>query len=224
MIDLTTPKGKLIEAALRLAATKPWRDVTLLDIAEAATMPLAEVRKIAGSKGQIVAKIMRAFDDELLGKMSTRTPGQNARDNLFEVIMARFDVMTPYKAAMKSIAAAGPSDPSLLGPFLNSQRWMLAAAGIGADGPQGLVRSAGLGSVYMSAFQAWLDDDDPGLARTMARLDTRLRSGERTLSAVEGIAGGFVRLATDLPKVMCAAFTRPAPRPREEPVTPPNPV
>ena len=33
MLDLTTDKGRLVSAALGLAAEKPWAQVTLADIA-----------------------------------------------------------------------------------------------------------------------------------------------------------------------------------------------
>src|SRR5262245_10855626 len=36
MLDPTTPKGRILAAALACAATKSWADVTLLDIGEAA--------------------------------------------------------------------------------------------------------------------------------------------------------------------------------------------
>ena len=62
---------------------------------------------------------------------------------------------------------------------------MLHAAGIGTDGVEGGLKVAGLASVYASVFRTWLDDDDPGLARTMAALDRRLRRGERTYARIE---------------------------------------
>jgi hypothetical protein len=34
-------------------------------------------------------------------------------------------------------------------------------------------------------MRVWLDDDDPGLARTMAELDRRLRQAERTWMRLE---------------------------------------
>lgn len=218
MFDLTTPRGRIAAAALELAGDRPWADVSLIDIAAAANVSLADLRKAFGAKSQIVAAIMRAVDDEVLAKSATVSDGQPKRDQVFEVIMSRFDAMTPHKRAIKSIAAATPADPGLLMPFLNSQRWMLAAAGIDADGPSGFVRTAGLGSVYMRVFNVWLDDDDPGMSRTMAALDTRLRRGERTLGTIEGVVGGVTRIATDLPGLLRAAFSgprRPRPEPRE---------
>jgi hypothetical protein len=68
--------------------------------------------------------------------------------------------------------------------LVGSSAWMLRAARIEPDGIDGRVRTAGLSAVYASAFRTWLDDDDPGLARTMAALDRRLRRGERTLRGI----------------------------------------
>lgn len=224
MIDTATPKGRLIAAALELARTRPWAEVTLVDIAAAAGMPLVELRKHVGAKSQIVSAFMRIVDDTVLTNVASREAGQSTRDALFEVIMARFDALTPHKAALRSIRAAGAADPALLTPFLNSQRWMLAAAGVDVDGAGGLVRTLGLGSIYASVFSTWLADDDPGMARTMAALDQRLRSGVRTLETVEDAVGGVRRVITDLPGVLRATFTRRAKPAEPTSGDPANPV
>lgn len=208
MIDTTSPKGKLIAASLKLAATRPWRDVTLLEIADAAGMPLDEVRRTFGSKSKILAGFMRLVDDAVLKKAPTKIADGQRRDALFEVIMSRFDVLAPYKVALRSIAKAGRPDASLLMPYLNAQRWMLTAAGIDGDGPSGLVRVGGLGSIYASVFQTWLDDDDAGSARTMAALDRRLRRGESAIRAFDDTVAGATRLATDLPNVLSETLGR----------------
>ena len=202
MIDLTTPKGKLIAAAFKLAEHKPWGEVSMLEIADAAGMPLDEMRRAVGAKSQILAGFMRLVDDEVLKRAPTKVAEGARRDALFEVIMSRLDVLTPYKPALKSIAKAAPADTSLIMPYLNAQRWMLTAAGISADGASGLIRTSGLASLYGSVFRTWLDDDDPGLARTMAALDRRLRRGESTIRTFDDAVAGATRIATDLPGVI----------------------
>ncbi len=202
MIDLTTPKGKLIAAALQLAETRPWQDVTMLEIADTAQLPLDEVRRAYGSKSQLLAGFMRLVDDEVLKRATTKVSAGARRDALFEVIMSRLEILEPFKLALKSIAKATPSDTSLIMPYLNAQRWMLTAAGINADGASGLLRTGGLGSLYASVLRTWLDDDDPGLARTMAALDRRLRRGESAIKSFDDTVNGLTRVATDLPKVL----------------------
>jgi ubiquinone biosynthesis protein COQ9 len=185
MLDQTTPKGRILAAALEQAAAKSWAEITLLDIAEAADLPLAELRELFASKTDIIAALLRAVDDAVLERTPKRTEGQETRDRLFDVVMTRFDVLAPHKAALKSIYHSGSADFALAGPFLSSQHWMLEAAGIATDGSAGALRVAGLGLTYASVFRVWLEDDDPGLARTMAALDRRLRRGERALGTLE---------------------------------------
>ena len=45
MLDLATPRGAIIAAALRLAAERPWAQVMLADIAEAAGTTLLALKK-----------------------------------------------------------------------------------------------------------------------------------------------------------------------------------
>ena len=55
-------------------------------------------------------------------------------------------------------------------------------------------------------FRTWLDDDDAGLARTMAALDRRLRRGESTIKSFDDAVAGATRIATDLPNVLSQTF------------------
>lgn len=189
MIDIDSPKGKLINAALTLAKVQPWREITLLDIAASAGVTLADVRAQFGSKSALLQGFVRAIDDEVLRKTAGRQPGDGPRDAIFEVVMARFDALAPHKAALRSIVKTGDPDPAMLRPLLNSQYWMLQAAGVEATGAPGAIRTFGLAAVYASVFQIWLDDDDVGMARTMAALDRRLRRGESNLKALDDACG-----------------------------------
>jgi hypothetical protein len=133
-------------------------------------------------------------------------------------------VLGPYKPALKSMAQAGGAELSLAGPLLSSQHWMLQAAGIDSSGPGGALRVAGLVGIYASVFRIWLEDDDPGHARTMAALDRRLRRGERALRAADGAASTLQRLATAAPDFLRSILRggRRAP-PTPEPAPDPEP-
>lgn len=197
MIDQTTQKGRVLNAALACAAQKDWAKVTLLDIAEAANLRIGDLRDEFNSKDAILAALLRAVDDQVLKQAPRRAEGQDSRDALFDIIMTRFDVLAPHKAALKSIYGSGAADFALAGPYLSSQHWMLQAAGIGTEGPLGGLRVSGLAIVYASVFRIWLEDDDPGLARTMAALDRRLRRGQSAINTAEQVGSAAYRLATD---------------------------
>jgi AcrR family transcriptional regulator len=194
MLDTTTPRGRIIAAALRLAETRGWRELSLGEIAGEAGIPLAELRGTFQSKGQILTAFSRAVDQAVLEKFAK--PGADvARDRLFDVLITRFEIMQPYKAAIRRIRAdLGSSFGEALAqlrPALKSQYWMLAAAGISGEGGRGLLRVQGLLAIYTRVFPIWLEDGDPGLARTMAALDRRLRRGEAVLRGVERLRDGF---------------------------------
>ena len=238
MLDQSTIKGRLVAAAMRLAAERPWNEVTLAQIAVAAGVGLVDVRNHFASKGDLLASFVRMVDDAVLTQAAQRNhAGKHAegrqaeketpRDALFDVIMSRFDVLAPYKPGLKSIAKAWPNDPSVACAILRSQAWMLRAAGIRADGVEGSVRALGLAGVYTSVYRTWLSDDDPGLGKTMAVLDRRLRRGENALKAVDECAERFCGVARRMRDV----FRRPdKDRPAENassPATttsPPNPA
>jgi AcrR family transcriptional regulator len=217
MLDQSSPKGRILAAALACAAARSWSDVTLIEIAEAAGLTLVELRKeTVGSKTAILAALLRAVDDEVLRRAPKRAEGQSARDVLFDIVMTRFDVLGPHKKALQSIHASGGADLALTGPVLSSMRWMLEAAGIGTDGAAGSLRVTGLAAVYASVFRTWLEDDDPGHARTMAALDRRLRRGESAIRNVEQVTSVVTRLATDGPAFLRSVLRgRPTPQPPE---------
>jgi len=174
---------------MRLAATQPWNDIEVTDVAREAGVSLAEFRDLFPSKGAVLGAFSRMIDKEVLEGTTDELAEEPARERVFDVIMRRLDAMTPYKAALRRISDAVRGDPLTLAALnqvaLNSQRFMLAAAGISTEGPLGLLKLQGAALVFANTLETWLDDDDPALARTMARLDRELKRGERVLERAE---------------------------------------
>ncbi len=139
--------------------------------------------------------------------------------------MSRFDVLAPYKEAIRSIAKSPPAlDPGFAFTALASQHWMLQAAGVDTSGVGGKAKISGLAAVYGSVLRTWLNDDDPGLARTMAALDRRLRRGERTLSNLHDFGSGVNRVAGAVSSFVSSfANRRGRSGQRSEEPTPPRP-
>ena len=75
----------------------------------------------------------------------------------------------------------------------------MTAAGISAAGPKGALRAQALTLMYVRVLSVWANDEDPGLARTMAALDRELA---RVLHRLEKFAGGVAKLqrAEDVPR------------------------
>ena len=201
MLEGTANRERIIGAALRLAESRGWRDLSLGEIAAEAGVPLAELGKEFKSKSQILAAFSRAIDQAIIEKFPSPGPDV-ARDRLFDVLLTRFEVMQPYKAAIRRIRDDIGSSPGAslaqLRPALRSQYWMLAAAGISGEGGTGFLRVRGLLSIYARVFSIWLEDEDPGLARTMAALDRQLRRAESVMHGVERFRDGLESIRRSL--------------------------
>jgi hypothetical protein len=83
---------------------------------------------------------------------------------------------------------------------VRSHQWMLAAAGISAAGPRGLVRAQGLAVLFTPVLRAWIGDDDPGHARTMAALDRALARGQSWSGLLDGLCAISRRLRQANPR------------------------
>jgi AcrR family transcriptional regulator len=175
----------IIDALMGLAATRPWNEIEISDIAQAAGVSLAQFRDLFPSKGAVLGGLSRQIDRKVLEETADDLAGEPARERIFDVIMRRFDALEPYKEALRRISRDIQYDPVSLAALhqlaVNSMRFMLAAAGIRTEGSLGTLKLQGAVLVYSNTMRTWLDDDDPALAKTMARLDRELRRGERVL-------------------------------------------
>ena len=88
---------QIVDAALNEAAKSGWADLTLYEIAETAGLSSDEIYRLVSSKQDILNAFSRQIDVVVLSEFR-RDPADSVRDRLFELIMARFDEMAPYRA------------------------------------------------------------------------------------------------------------------------------
>ncbi len=181
-----SPKDRIIDAVLELAAERDWNDFGLTEVAARAGLSLAELRDAFPSKGAALAGFSRRIDRIVLDGTTADLAEETGRERLFDVLMRRLDAMAPYKMGLESVSEWVRSDAlaaaALNGVALNSMRFMLAAAGLGSEGRTGAVKLQGLVIAWARVLDIWFTDHETGMARTMAALDRELLRGE-TLSA-----------------------------------------
>ncbi len=157
----------------RFATSRRTRGVTL-----------AEFRDAFPSKGAVLGGLNRLIDRA----RSDQNPGEvltaSTRDRLFEALMRRIDAMAPYKAGLREVVAWLKRDPisatQINRAILNSMRFVLEAAGVDSEGAAGALKLQGLAFAWSRIVDVWLEDDDEGLSRTMAAVDSELTRGERS--------------------------------------------
>lgn len=229
---------RIIEATMGLLADRPYEEVTVTAIADAAGISLAALASHFPSRGHILDAFVRRIDEAALSGDFSDMADEPPRERLFDVLMARLDALRPYRSALASLMHAVRRDPQLaLGLnalAVRSQGWMLAAAGIQPVGWRGRIATQGLAVSFTKVLRVFVKEEDAGLPRTMAALDRELRQSEANYQRAARFFGDAVRDVARPPRVratddgagdaFAAAATVAAPPPPPQPAAPLTPA
>jgi AcrR family transcriptional regulator len=184
-------REKIIAAFLALLAEQPIERIGFADVAGRAEVNLATLRGEFSSLLAIYAAHVREIDRKVLAGGEAEMAEEPPRERLFDVLMRRLEALAPHKEAIRSLLRSVRRNPGLAfalnGLAVRSQQWMLTAAGIGASGPRGMLRAQGVALMFARVLRTFVDDDDPGLARTMAELDRALARGQRWIGFLDDL-------------------------------------
>ena len=112
------PRDAVIDAAMARIARDGWRRLSLADVAADAGVPLADVLIPFPTKYDIVNAFQDRIDAQMLTAADTHAASGDAgvgiRDRLFDLLMERFDALTPHRAAMAEIAKDSLCDPAAI--------------------------------------------------------------------------------------------------------------
>ncbi len=172
-------KDQVIHAALEMAQEIGWRNVSLSAVCERAGVSLKDVFQVGSSKTEILEALLDQMRDRTLTELEGTGMEGTIRDRLFDAIMLTLEALDDMKGGIGAIANHLKRDPftlfQLRPHLLSSMRMILESCGIDSSGVRGAVGIRIVGSVWTSTLFVWLEDDDAGLARTMAHLDRQLR-------------------------------------------------
>jgi len=178
-------------ALMRVAAREGWGGTTMAAVAAEAGCGLAPLRTRYGSREGLLIRFGTLVDAAAL---ADPVIGETPRERLFDVLMRRFDALSPHRAGVLAVARAGRSDPCLLAlgavAGVRSMGWMLEAAAIPASGLAGRLRAKALLAVWLGAFRAWAKDESADLGATMAALDRLLDRAESLARTLEPLLPG----------------------------------
>jgi len=199
------PRQRIIDAFMALLADKPFEQIGFAEVANTAGVTLAEMRGEFGSTLAILGAQIKETDRAVLASGDGDMDEESQRERLFDVLMRRLELLAPHRAAIRSLMRSACTNPGLAlalnAQSVRSQQWMLTAAGIPASGPKGVLRAQGMACLYANVLRTWVDDDDPGLARTLAALDRELARGQRM--------AGLLDVLCAIPERACQLVRRP---------------
>lgn len=97
--------------------------------------------------------------------------GDNWRDNLFEILMTRFELAAKKKKDFSALPKAARKDPlPFAKKFAKTMRNILKLA----EAPASPLHLAAFSGIYLSLIDTFMKDDTKDLAKTMAAVDKRL--------------------------------------------------
>jgi AcrR family transcriptional regulator len=176
-------REKIVESFMALLSERRYEDIGFGDVATRSGVPLHRCRAEFDSLIAVLAAHLREIDRKVLEGGDADMAQEPPRERLFDVLMRRLEALAPHKAAVRSLTRSARCNPPLAlalnAMTARSQSWMLTAAGIDSSGIRGAIRAQGMACLYADVLRTWLDDEDPGLARTMATLDRQLARGAR---------------------------------------------
>jgi AcrR family transcriptional regulator len=200
-----SPRETIVLALMQLANTHDWDAITLPMIAEKAGVTLQDMREHFPSKGAMLAGFAKIIDAKVLKGTTADMGDEPVRDRLLDIMLRRFDALTPYKLAIGNIKNHMKFDAlslfALNGVALNSWRYMLAAAGIDTEGSMGALRVQGAALVFASSLDTWLHETSEMHDKTMAALDSKLKKGETTMARMADAEKFFAPLCNGMKKM-----------------------
>ncbi len=175
MIDV---EKKIAENTLKKLHNKSWEKLSLDDVLD----KNLKKQKLINSKLDLLKIINRYVDNQLIQNTKT-LESSSTKDMLFEVLMARFDILQENKVSFLKIFEAFKKSPKkilkLFPSFLESMIVTAELAEFNVNGLRGAVRLKGLFIIYLITFYSWIDDKTSSLEKTMNALDKNLDQAEK---------------------------------------------
>ncbi|HET6234327.1 MAG TPA: TetR family transcriptional regulator [Acetobacteraceae bacterium] len=177
----------LIAAAFTQAAELGWRHVTVVGAAREAGLPLPRARARFPSRAALLLRFGRIADQAALAEL----PGEGSvRDQLFDLVMRRIDVLQAHRAGVLALLYALPHEPPtavlLACATKRSLRWLAQSASVDLAGLRGELKLRGLVAIWLWTLRAWERDDTADLSATMAALDAALNRAEQAARWLRG--------------------------------------
>ena len=168
---------------LKLLKKKSWGEIRLEEIIKNSKKHKQSIK----TKNDLLKNINR-YVDYLLKKETSSIEKSSTKDMLFEVIMARFDVLQKYRNSFLTLFESFKSKPQksiiLLPSFLESMFLTATLANIEIKGIKGSLTIKGIFIIYIATYLEWMNDTSKSLEKTMTTLDQYLNKASKILNFI----------------------------------------
>ena len=164
---------KIAQQTLSILKKKSWNTFSLEQVLKSVKVKKTNIK----TKFDLL-KLISKYVDYLLINNTKSLENSSTKDMLFEVLMARFDILEENRKAFLEIYKILKKNPQqlikLLPTFLESMIITAELSKYKVNGLKGTIRLKGLMLVYFITFFQWMEDKDSSLEKTMTALDKNL--------------------------------------------------
>ena len=182
-------KNKLIVNAFKIIEKSGWDKFSLAELAKVEKISLLKLKKVFHSKNSVLIHFSKMIDDNVEANIDIDDfKDSSVKDNIFELLMLRFEVMLPYRKTLKKIFKSKKLDPIILKKIskniLNSLDFYLEISNAYSDNFFDFFKKNVTLLIYTYVFREWLNDNTEDLSKTMSKLDNALTYSEKMLKKI----------------------------------------
>lgn len=176
-------KEKLIILGFKLIEKKGWSYFSLKSLAKENKSDLESIKIFFKNKSQFLESFSEMIDNKVLANIDKDEFNKNSiKDNLFELIMLRFENLNHYKTGLKILLSDLKKSPvelkKIMKKVLDSMDLFLEIANVKNNYLMDFIKVNIIFIIYSYVFNVWLDDQSSEMSKTMVELDKWLSKAE----------------------------------------------
>lgn len=176
-------KEKLIILGFKLIEKKGWSYFSLKSLAKENKSDLESIKIFFKNKSQFLESFSEMIDNKVLANIDKDEFNKNSiKDNLFELIMLRFENLNHYKTGLKILLSDLKKSPvelkKIMKKVFDSMDLFLEIANVKNNYLMDFIKVNIIFIIYSYVFKVWLDDQSSEMSKTMVELDKWLSKAE----------------------------------------------
>ena len=176
-------KISYIKLAFKLIEEKGWNDFSLEKLAKEKSIKMEDLNFFFKDETKLIESFSEMIDEQVIKEVDLNEFNQNSvKDNIFELIMIRFEMLSPYKKSLDILLKQLKYEPKTLKKLtkkiFNSLDLFLEISNAKNNYVFDFLKLNIMFIIYGYTFKIWLEDDSEDMGKTMAEVDKWLSEAE----------------------------------------------
>ena len=176
-------KTSYIKLAFKLIEEKGWNDFSLEKLAKEESIKIEDLIFFFKDETKLIESFSEMIDEQVIKEVDLNEFNQNSvKDNIFELIMIRFEMLSPYKKSLDILLKQLKYEPKTLKKLtkkiFNSLDLFLEISNAKNNYVFDFLKLNIMFIIYGYTFKIWLEDDSKDMGKTMAEVDKWLSEAE----------------------------------------------